>query len=341
MRRAIAALAALALTATTGGCSVAGGDTYRVTVYFSKAPSLYERSRVKVMGINAGTITDITVQKGQVRVDLEMDGDVPLPADVHAAIVSANTLGERYVQLHPAWRRGRPKAPPGTVIPVGRTELPVEIDDALDAFGRLGDSIDPERLGESIARGADGLRGKGEDVNRALQATSTLTSDLAAQDERLVRLARELRSLTTSLNSREQRLTELIDSFSEAGRTLTEERAELQRFIVGLAQAIRKSDVLITAYRETLPSTVADLSNIIMTLKANAGTLNQTIDALARFADVAVQAWDRERNVATVRIVVHGTVRAWLQPLFDAMGWGTVPCLPNRQLGNCTDGEKE
>ena len=57
------------------------------------------------------------------------------------------------------------------------------------------------------------------------------------------------------------------------------------------------------------------------------------------FADVAVQACDRERHVATVRVVVHGTIRAWLQPLFDALGWGTVPCLPDKRLGNCTEGE--
>jgi len=340
MRRVIAALAALTMAAATGGCSVIdGGGTYRVTVYFSKAPSLYERSQVKVMGIPAGTITDIRHEGGRVRVELDIDEEVPLPAGVHATIMSANALGERFIQLHPAWKKGEPKARPGTVIPIERTELPVEIDDALDAFGKLGDSIDPKSLGDSIASGADGLRGKGGDINRALQATATLTSDLAAQDERLVKLARELRSLATTLNEREKRLTELIDSFSATSRQLAEERAELQRFIVGLAQAIRKSDVLITSLRETLPGTVADMSNIIMTLKANAGTLNQTIEALAEFTDVAVQAWDRERHVATVRVVVHGTVRVWLQPLFDALGWGTVPCLPNKQLGNCTEGE--
>ncbi|NED55657.1 hypothetical protein G3I24_32835, partial [Micromonospora aurantiaca] len=47
-------------------------------------------------------------------------------------------------------------------------------------------------------------------------------------------------------------------------------------------------------------------------------------------------AWDRRNHVATIRIVVHGTVRAWLQPLFTAMGWGTIPCLKGEPaLADC------
>lgn len=340
MRRWITWVIGLALIASTSGCAVLGGSgTYRLTVYFPSTTSLYEQSRVKVMGIDAGVVTDITVERGRVRVDLEIDEEVPLPADVRAAIVSANTLGERFVQLHPAWRRGQPKAAPGTVIPIERTDLPVEVDEALDAFGKLGDSLDARTIGDAIESGAHGLRGKGEEINRGLQAAAILSSDLAAQDQRLARLAERLRSLATSLNERDKQLTELIDSFSSTSRTLVEERQRLQAFIDDLAAVIRRSEVLVVAYRETLPSTVADMSNIVMTLKANAEALNQTIAALGRFADVAVEAWDRKQHTLTVRVIVHGTIRAWLQPLFTAMGWGTVPCIEDEpELGRCTEG---
>ncbi|MEW2355546.1 MCE family protein [Spirillospora sp. NPDC029432] len=343
MRRLAAAAASLALAAGTGGCTVLGapgaGDTYPITVYFAKTPSLYERSRVRVLGADAGTITSIESEsdRNRVRVRMEIDRDVPVPRDVRATIESANALGERFVTLHPAWTPGRPKAGPGTVVPQERTELPVEIDDALTAFARLNGSIDANRLGGAVGRGADALNGRGDDVNRALQSTATLTSDLAAQDERIVSLAEGLRSLAADLNARDQKLTTLLESFSSTSRTLAEERTRLRDFVAGLAAVIRKSEVLVTQYQETLPAAVTDLSNIVMTLKSNAGSLNQTIEALGRFADVAVQAWDKERNVAAIRLVFHGTVRAWLQPLFDAMGWGTIPCLQGEPtVGNCT-----
>ncbi|MFV2173062.1 MCE family protein [Actinomadura sp. LOL_016] len=342
MRRLIAAAAALALTATTGGCAIAPGDgTYRLTVHFAKTTSLYERSRVKIMGADAGNVVSITPEENGVRVELELDGSVPVRRDTRAAIASANALGERFVVLHPPWQPGAPKAPSGMVVPRERTKLPVEIDDALAAFARLNESIDPKQLGDAVGRGADDLRGRGGDVNDALRGTADLTENLAAQDERIVSLADGLRTLATELNARDKRLGELIDSFSSVSRTLTEERARLTAFIEGLAAAIRESRVIVTAYKETLPSTVSDLSNIVLTLKSNAGSLNQAIDALGTFADVAVDAWDRQNHVATIRVVVHGTLRAWLQPLFDAMGWGTVPCLQGEPaLANCTEGPR-
>jgi virulence factor Mce-like protein len=325
MKRLVAIALSLAVTASAGGCAVTGqgGDGYRITVYFARTTSLYEQSRVRVMGADAGSITAITTERDRVRVEMAIDEEVPVPRDARAVIASANALGERYVELRPAWRPGLAKAPPGMVIPVERTELPVEIDDALAAF--------------AVARGADGVRGHGRDVNDALRGTATLTQNLAAQDQRIVSLAEGLRTLAADLNHRDRRLGELIDSFSTTSRTLAEERTRLNGFVEGLAGAIRKSQVLVTAYQETLPSTVSDLSNIVMTLKSNAGSLEQAIDALGTFADVAVQAWDRRNHVATIRLVVHGTLRAWLQPLFTAMGWGTVPCLEGQPaLANCT-----
>ncbi|XVQ06345.1 MCE family protein [Spirillospora sp. CA-255316] len=339
MKRLIAIALSLAVTASAGGCAVTGrgGDGYRITVYFARTTSLYEQSRVRVMGADAGSITAIATERDRVRVELAIDEEVPVPRDARAVIASANALGERYVELRPAWRPGLAKAPPGMVIPVQRTELPVEIDDALAAFARLNRSIDAQRLGSAVSRGADGVQGHGRDVNDALRGTATLTQNLAAQDQRIVKLAEGLRMLAADLNHRDRRLGELIDSFSTTSRALAEERTRLNGFVEGLAGAVRKSQVLVTAYQETLPSTVADLSDIIMTLKSNAGSLEQAIDALGTFADVAVQAWDRRNHVATIRLVVHGTLRAWLQPLFTAMGWGTVPCLDGQPaLANCT-----
>ncbi|TDC66103.1 MCE family protein [Actinomadura sp. GC306] len=336
VKRSVAAVTALALTASLGGCGMVGEPTYSMTVYFPSAPSLYKDSQVKVMGADAGTITSIKSERNRVRVDFEVKRTVPVPAEAHAAIEAADALGERFVSLHPVWKPGMPKAKPGTVIPQERTELPIEIDDALAAFAKLNESIDGSALGPAVNRAAESLRGRGDGINDALHNTSELTRDLAAQDKRIVSLADGLHSLAADLNARDRKLSDLLRSFSSTGRTLAQERQALRDFIAGLAAAIRKSEVLVTAYRETLPSTVADLSNIILTLKGNVAGLTQAIDSLGRFANVAIDAWDRRNHVATIRVVVHGTVRAWLQPLFTAMGWGTVPCVEgNQDLGDC------
>src|SRR5690606_40561874 len=101
------------------------------------------------------------------RVDLEVRRSVPVAADAHAVIESADALGERVVGLHPVWKPGMPRAAPGTVIPQERTKTPIEVDDALAAFAKLDKPSDASALGPAVHRAAGSLRGRGDGTNDA------------------------------------------------------------------------------------------------------------------------------------------------------------------------------
>lgn len=327
-RALTAALLAAGLALTAGGCSVLGGSGgYRMSVYFAKAPSLYEESLVKIMGAEAGVIEDVRVEKDRVRVDLRIDGQVPVPADARATISADSAIGERSVILYPAWKPGMARAAPGSVIPVERTDPPVEIDEALGSFTELAESLDPDRLRGLVHTGAELLKGRGEGLNEALGDTADLAESLAAQDEQIVSAATGLRDLAASLNRRDKELRSLIDAFSAAGEQLADERTRLKSLLVGLEALVRKGEVVVVAYRETLPPTLAQASSVLMTLKTDSAALSQAITGLAGTTDAILGAWDKERHLLVIRAQLNATLRIWLQPVFDAMGWGRVPCL--------------
>ncbi|GGK48896.1 hypothetical protein Ppa06_05550 [Planomonospora parontospora subsp. parontospora] len=336
VRRLVAALLVLALAASAGGCSLlpGGAAPYRLTAYFGAAPSLYEQAKVKVLGLDAGTVERLTIEGERVRADLLVDGDVPLPADVRAVVAPQNTLGERSVVLHPPWKPGRPRLAPGAVIPLERTDLPVEIDDALAAFTRLTDALDTDRMGDVAGNLADTVRGRGEQINRALADAASLSRTLAGQDEKLIELADGLNRLAGSLNRREKQVETTIDAFAEASAALADERRRTRRFITGLAGLVRRGDVLLEAYQERLPRGVANLAEVVLTLKANSESAARAIAGARGFVDGVVMAWDRKRHVLTFRLVLNALTRAWLAPLFDALELGEVPCLPG-ELSNC------
>ncbi|RJL34311.1 MCE family protein [Bailinhaonella thermotolerans] len=339
MRRLIAALAAATVVLT--GCG-GGGETggFRLTAYFAKATALYEQSRVKIMGIDVGTIERIRVEGNRVRVEMSVDGGVPVPADVRASIVSLNTLGERNIILHPAWKPGMERIRPGAVIPQERTELPVEIDDALKAFTKLSDSLDPKQVSGFIEGVAKRVDGRGDEFNRALQGTAQLTHNLASQDQRLIKLAEGLNKLAKRTNARERKLGSMLDSFAGATGQLVEERREVQRFATSLASFVRKGHVIVEKYSEKLPQQLASLSELILTLRANSASVAQTVAELAKLGDVVLDAWDKEHHVLKIRLALSPTLKIWLQPLFDALGLGEVPCPP-APLGNCPGGKKK
>ncbi|MGW5156836.1 MCE family protein [Nonomuraea wenchangensis] len=332
MRRLAAILTVWALLAS--GCSVLGAQPYRLTAVFSAAPALYEQARVKVMGLDAGYVESIRVDGDRVRVSLLVDREVPLPADVRAVVAPQNTLGERNVVLHPPWRPGDRRIAAGATIPLERTELPVEIDDALDAFTKLTDALDSDKLGETAGDLARSVRGRGKTINNAIADTAELTGTLAKQDQQLIDLAKGLNRIATTLNERESQVTGAIDSFSEASAILAEERRRLRGFIAGMADFVRRGDVLIEQYSTRLPQAAGTLAELVLTMRANSESVARAVKGAADFADVLVDSWDRKHHVLKIRVVLNALTRAWLQPLFDALKLGPVPCLPGG-LSNC------
>lgn len=327
-RTATAALLATGIALAAGGCSVLGAhDGYRMTVYFAKAPSLYEKSLVKIMGAEAGVIEDVRIEANKVRVDLRIDERVPVPADARATITADSAIGERSVVLYPAWKPGAGRAAPDAVIPVERTDPPVEIDEALASFTTLAESLDPAALNGLVRTGAELLDGRGEGMNDALGDTADLAESLASQDEQIVSAATGLRDLAASLNRRDTELRSLIDAFSATGRQLADERTKLKNLLVGLEALVRKGQVIVVAYRETLPPTLVQASSILMTLKANSASMAQAMTGLADTTDAILDAWDKKKHLLVIRAQLNPTLRIWLQPIFDAMDWGRVPCL--------------
>ena len=96
MRRVLAI--AVAALAVLPGCSLVGGGGgggTEITAYFPKAVALYDQSQVRVLGLPAGSVTDIETEDDRVRVDMRIDDGVPIPADVQAAIIPNSLIGER------------------------------------------------------------------------------------------------------------------------------------------------------------------------------------------------------------------------------------------------------
>jgi virulence factor Mce-like protein len=313
---------------------VGGAGPYLLVAIFSQAPSLYEEARVKVMGLDAGYVDRIRISGDKVRVELRIDRHVPLPSGVKAVVAPQNTLGERNVVLYPPWKPGDQRIQAGATIPLERTDLPVEIDEALDAFTKLTDALDDEKLGDVAGDLADGVRGRGKTINDAIADTADLTGVLAKQDQQLVDLARSLNELATSLNERERQVTGAIDAFSEASAILAEERRRLRGFVTAMAGFVRRGDVIIEQYAERLPRAATTLAELVLTVRANSASTARAVKGAADFADILIDSWDRKQHVLKIRVVLNAMTRAWLTPLFDALNLGRVPCLP-AGLSNC------
>ena len=102
-----------------GSSAAAAAEGYHLTAYFESAVGLYPHGDVSIMGVGIGTVDAVEIEDTHVRVEMTIDADVPLPADVQATIEPLQLIGERNVVLFPAWTEamadeGGPGSPTAT-----------------------------------------------------------------------------------------------------------------------------------------------------------------------------------------------------------------------------------
>ena len=100
-----------------------------------------------------------------------------MPANATASILNPSLVASRTIQLSPPYTGG-PVMEDNAVIPIDRTQVPVEYDELRDSINRILTDLGPTPeqpkgpFGDIIESAADGFAGKGEQLNKTLNALS-------------------------------------------------------------------------------------------------------------------------------------------------------------------------
>jgi phospholipid/cholesterol/gamma-HCH transport system substrate-binding protein len=238
-----------------------------VIAYFPQADALYSGDKVEIMGIRVGAIDKIEPVGDQMKVTFHYQSRYKVPADAQAVILNPTLVASRAIQLVPAYDGG-PVMRNNAVIPIERTQVPVEWDDLRNQFTNIIDKLGPTPeqskgpFGDIIESFADGLAGKGKQINTTLdslsQALTTLdegrgdffavlrslalfVNALHQDDQQFVALNKDLARFTNSLTSSDQSAANAIqqtESLLSTARTfLTQNREVLAHDINNLGEA--------------------------------------------------------------------------------------------------------
>src|SRR5436305_2795601 len=169
------------------GCVIGGGGSNTYSATFSRAVQMFPASAVRVLGVNVGTITNIQNAGQGVKVTFTVNSDTKLPANVQAAVVPASLLGERYVQLLPAYSGG-PVLQPGATIPESRTAVPAEPDELLRSLQDYLGALDPKTVTRFVENAATILQGNGAQLNQLIHHGTGVLSELAAKKADLAQI---------------------------------------------------------------------------------------------------------------------------------------------------------
>lgn len=202
-----------------GGATPLRPEGYRFVAFFDDATQLASQGDVRISGVNVGRVTELTVEEGTTRAELEIDHDVaPVPVDTRATLREKTLLGETYVELTPGTppERGGRWLPEGGELDPRNVRPPVRIDQVLS---EVFDDRTRESVSEAIGELAIGLGPRGSELNHALgslgpfaEDTGRLARVLGEQRESVRRLVRDAGTAIGALSERDRALTRLIRS---------------------------------------------------------------------------------------------------------------------------------
>lgn len=350
--RLIAAPLVLFLVVAAITLTSSGGDI-RVVAYFPSAAGLYEGDAVKVMGVEVGEVRSITPDGDRVRVELEVRGQ-PVPAEARAAIVAPSLVNERFVQLAPAYTKGR-RMTSGAVIPLDRTAIPVSFDDVKRELTDLSTALGP-RPGEVDDTGSLNQAIRALDANLtpgtavrfrdSLTAMRGATASLSAGSEDLFTTLKNLGTFVENLRVNDSAIRDLTGGLAEFAGVLDDNKAQLGSAVAGLEQALRLIRRFVEKNAEVVDTGVGNLAELAATLASSsndlAGFLHGAPTGLSALYNMVNnqaltarltlnQLQDLAQLLCGSALGVGGTVaqcRAAIRPLLEVLGLPQPPGVP-------------
>ena len=106
-----------------------------VVAYFPQTLALYPGDKVQIMGVRVGTIDKIEPAGDKMKVTFHYENKYKVPANATASILNPSLVASRTIQLSPPYTGG-PVMENDAVIPIDRTQVPVEYDELRDSINR-------------------------------------------------------------------------------------------------------------------------------------------------------------------------------------------------------------
>ena len=202
------------------------------------------------MGIRVGSIDKIEPTGDQMKVTFHYRNKYKVPADASAVVLNPTLVASRSIQLDPPYKGG-PVLADNAVIPIERTQVPVEWDDLRNSIthiiGELGPSKEQKKgpFGDVIESFADGLAGKGKQINTTLNSLSAALSTLDEGRGDFFAVLRSLAMFVNALHQDDQQFVALNTDLAQFTDKLTSSDQSA-------ANAIRQTDSLLSTAQNLL-----------------------------------------------------------------------------------------
>ncbi len=237
-----------------------------VVAYFSETLALYPGDKVQIMGVRVGAIDKIDPAGDKMRVAFHYSNKYKVPANATASILNPSLVASRTIQLSPPYTDG-PVLKDGTVIPVERTQVPVEWDQLRESINGILRQLGPTEqqpegpFGELIEKAADNLAGKGKKIHDTLNSLSEALTALNEGRGDFVSITRSLAQFINALYQNDRQFTALNGDLAEFTEWFTKSDHDVADTITRVDDVLSLARKFVSDNRSALGHDVNNLAD--------------------------------------------------------------------------------
>lgn len=250
---------------------------------FASGSGLRAGQFVRASGVEVGKVKSLQLVDGgkRVRVAFTVDRSLPLYQSTTASIRYANLIGDRYLELKRGTGGGVDRLlPPGSLIPLTRTEPALDLDALIGGFRPVFRALDPAKINTIASAIITVFQGQGGTINDILDQTGRLTSALADRDEAIGAVVKNLDIVLDSIVNKAGQVDAMVVNLETLITGLSNQADPLAQGVANLSDVSGRLTNLLADNRPLLRSTVSSAQGVLQPLVDGSGELDDLLHKL-------------------------------------------------------------
>ncbi|MGV0836899.1 MCE family protein [Mycolicibacterium thermoresistibile] len=246
------------------------------TADFAQAAGIAVGDQVTVTGVNVGSVRGVRLAGDRVVVTMDIDRNLRLGTATRASIKLTTLLGARYVDVEPAG--------PGRIadnrIPLAQTEVPYDLQTALQDATTTFEAVDAERIAESMTTLSAQLQGAPEVLPQALHNVEHLSSVLSLRRDQVGAMLQSTKQVTQLLGEQRQKLGLLMTQGLGVLGDLVARQELVVRMINATTTLVNQLRPILVDDRPYIDQLLADLDNMLTAVAENEELFRNTLQVM-------------------------------------------------------------
>ncbi len=252
----------------------------RYQALFTDAGGLAVGNDVTVSGIKVGSVSKMSLQRGDVLVTFTVQGKVQLGSASTAHIKTGSLLGQRVLTVEST---GTGTLRPLAVIPVSRTSSPYSLSDAISDLSSDIAGTDTAALNQSLDTLSSTLNQIAPQLGPSFDALTRLSQTLNSRNQTLGELLKGAADVTGILSQRSQQLNTLILNANDLLSMLVARRQAIVRLLASTSAVARQLTGVVHDNEAKLAPSLERLNSVTAMLEKNRDNLTKALPGLAKY----------------------------------------------------------